>query len=162
MTEPVAQLIEGYLTPYRCRTLENYTGYLRRWTTWCGTRIDPARPTRTDIEAWIGELREEGLGDNTIRSYLSAVAGLTRWLVTEGHLDTDPMTHVRRPATPRAGARSWLSRPERAAFIAAVQDDPDLNVRAAHASTAQMPAYDHLRSVAGGDIAIRLYDAIAA
>jgi site-specific recombinase XerD len=76
-------------------------------------------------------MREECLSDNTIRSYLSAVAGLTRWLLTEGHLDTDPMTHMRRPVAPRARTRSWLSRPELAAFIAAVQDDPDPNVRAA-------------------------------
>jgi site-specific recombinase XerD len=129
--ERVGYLIDGYLSPYRGRTLENYTGYLRRWINWCGTRIDPASPTRADIEAWIGDMREEGLADNAIRSYLPALAGFTRWLVIEGHLETDPMTHVRRPVAPRVGARSWLSRPELAAFVAAVQDDPDPSVRAA-------------------------------
>lgn len=123
-------ILDGFLAPYRGRTLDNYMVYLRRWTAWCGTRIDPADPRRSDIESWIGDMREEGLTDNTIRSYLTGLSGFTSWLVAEGHLDRDPMTHVRRPVAPRAGSRAWLSPTELHTFIDAVQANPDPAVRA--------------------------------
>ena len=57
-----------------------------------------------------------------------------------GPLQPAPLRHP-----PGSGSRS----PER-----------DVAAWAGHSSTAQMPTYDHLRSVAGGDVARHIYDAI--
>ncbi len=101
--------IDGYLSPYSGRTIENYAGYLTRWSARCadaGVRLEDA--TRADIEGWRAQLATDGLGPRAIRSALAPVRGLYRWAAEEGHLDRDPGSLVRLPRPPRTSARPWL------------------------------------------------------
>jgi integrase/recombinase XerD len=68
-----------------------------------------ARAQELDLElvtAWVGELAKQGLGARSAARHLSALRGLSRFLVEEGVLKRDPTA---RAARPRLGRR--LPRP---------------------------------------------------
>lgn len=77
-------------------TIRNMRFSLMRFTE--AVAVD--RPTAMDVDRWLQSIGH--LQPRTRQKEISDVKGFCAWLVTNGHLDTDPMAGVRRPRTPRA------------------------------------------------------------
>lgn len=72
------------------------------------------------VTAWLGELAKQGLGARSAARHLSALRGLSRFLVEEGVLKRDPTA---RAARPRLGRR--LPRPLDARDMVRLIEAPD-------------------------------------
>jgi integrase/recombinase XerD len=121
--DPVAAFLaalgaEGGASPH---TLAAYRADLRHFTAFlAGTGRSLERTRPDEVLAYIERLQREGLKPASIARRLSAVRGLTRYLVREGRLDRDPAQHLERPR----GAR-MLPRTLPAEAAAAVVESPD-------------------------------------
>jgi integrase/recombinase XerD len=123
-TDPVTEFLEilqtergasrHTLAAYR-RDLDDFTGFL-------GTRgRDVTGIDAEDVIAWMEHLRARGLRPSSVSRRLSALQGLTRYLLAEGRVRRDPMEHVERPRPGRPLPRA-LSRDGAAALV----ESPDV------------------------------------
>jgi integrase/recombinase XerD len=102
-------------------TLTAYRADLRHFTTFLesiGHALD--RVGTDEVLAYIERLQRDRLKPASIARRLSAIRGLTRYLVREGHLAHDPTQHLERPR----GTRT-LPRTLPAETAAAVVESPD-------------------------------------
>ena len=84
-------LIEAFVSPYAKRSRANRLHYLNRRRLWAEVHgIDPAAPTRVDLDRYRGHLLDEGGMPSAINTHLSILRMFSRWLVEEGHLKEDP------------------------------------------------------------------------
>lgn len=79
-------------------TIVKYGQLHRAWSDWL-TNHDKSllRADRDDVTAWLAERR---LTPRSRYHYLSRLSALYRWLVDEGHADTDPTARIPRPKLP--------------------------------------------------------------
>jgi len=82
------------LAAYR-RDLSDFVAFLRR------RRRSLVSAGADDVVAYLEHLKRAGLKASSAARRLSAVRGLARHLVREGHLRRDPTEHVERPRTAR-------------------------------------------------------------
>ena len=54
-------------------------------------------PQAEDLVIWLNALYKKDLSSRSIARHLSAVRGLFRFLLTEGHISTDPTEHLTTP-----------------------------------------------------------------
>lgn len=84
------------------RTIELYSQSIRFYAAWLGGQ-DRAQTsdelTRHAIAAWLADLGTVN-GPNTVRTRYRGLRRFTRWCVSEGVLDTDPMADLEIPAVP--------------------------------------------------------------
>lgn len=86
------------------RTVVLYLAEVRRFAAWLAAHGRPAgnpgdllAVRRNDAEAWIIDLKEQGLAGATIRSRWIALRNLYGWLVEEGEIDRSPLERVKVP-----------------------------------------------------------------
>jgi integrase/recombinase XerD len=121
--DPVAEFLatlgaERGASPH---TLAAYRTDLRHFTTFLATTgraLERARPD--EVLAYLERLQRDGLKPASIARRLSALRGLTRYLMREGRLAHDPTQHLERPRGSRA-----LPRTLPAETAAAVVESPD-------------------------------------
>lgn len=73
------------------------------WVAWLSQArgiAEPADVSRGDVEAYMGELREEGRAASSIERAVSAIKGFHRFLFAEGLSPTMPTSDVRLPKKP--------------------------------------------------------------
>ncbi|MFM8862308.1 MAG: site-specific tyrosine recombinase [Acidimicrobiia bacterium] len=105
------------LTAYR-RDLRAYC----QWLTASGTSLDDVRPT--DLDAYVGTLRQRGLSPASVKRATVAVRSLHRFRAEEGLSASDPSAGIETPRVP-AGLPKALSEAEVNALLdAVVGDDP--------------------------------------
>lgn len=79
-------------------TLESYSrdlGRLQRWADKAGKPI--AESTRADLRKWIAQLSREGLAPTSVARAVSAVRGLFRFLMLDGHIKRHPTEDLDTP-----------------------------------------------------------------
>lgn len=121
--DPVAEFLatlgaERGASPH---TLAAYRADLRHFTNFLATTgraLERARPD--EVLAYLERLQRDGLKPASIARRLSALRGLTRYLMREGRLAHDPTQHLERPRGSRA-----LPRTLPAETAAAVVESPD-------------------------------------
>ena len=106
-------------------TLAAYRRDARRWWRWLRARErELAEAGEPDVEAYVADLRSDGLAPATVARAVVAVRSLHRFLLDEGRAPADPGAHVDAPRVP-AGLPKALSEDEVAALLGAVVgDDP--------------------------------------
>jgi len=122
--DPVAEFLAalGAERGASVHTLAAYRADLRHFTAFLAARRRPLERARPEeVLAYLEHLQREGLKPTSIARRLSAVRGLSRYLVREGRLEHDPTRHLERPR----GARA-LPRTLPAATAAAVVESPDI------------------------------------
>ncbi len=95
--------------------------HLASLNAWHGDRA-LNRLTRDAVIAWMDSIAH--LAPATRHSYLTAAAGLTRWMCCRGLLTADPCEGIQRPKIPRSVPRA-LSEDRIAACLEACRDDRD-------------------------------------
>ncbi|MGH7312625.1 MAG: site-specific tyrosine recombinase XerD, partial [Candidatus Rokuibacteriota bacterium] len=121
--DPIAEFLAALAAERgaSAHTLAAYRADLRHFTTFLaakGRALERAR--RDEVVAYIERLQRDGLKPASIARRLSALRGLTRYLVREGRLAHDPTQHLERPRGSRA-----LPRTLPAKTAAAVVESPD-------------------------------------
>jgi integrase/recombinase XerD len=107
-------------------TLAAYRREARRWWRWLRARDRAlADAGEGDVEAYVADLRADGLAPATVARAVVAVRSLHRFLVDEGRAPTDPAAHVDAPRVP-AGLPKALSEDEVGALLGAVVGDEPL------------------------------------
>jgi integrase/recombinase XerD len=85
------------------RTVAVYGARLNRFAKWCADqeKTKPESLSSADLRAFIAHLQAKGNGNGTPRQNAVVVKGLSRWLFSEGRLQTDPFTTVKlaKPST---------------------------------------------------------------
>jgi integrase/recombinase XerD len=83
------------------RTILLYLEEVRRFAGWlaahgrpAGSPGDLAAVERRDVEAWIGDLRAQGLAQATVRSRWIALRSIYRFALEEGEIDASPLERV--------------------------------------------------------------------
>jgi site-specific recombinase XerD len=83
------------------RTRILYNDEARRFAAWLHAHDRPAAAvgdllavTRTDVEAWLSDLRAAGLSANTVRSRWVVLRNLYGWATDEEELDRNPMEKI--------------------------------------------------------------------
>ncbi len=79
-------------------TLESYARDLARldkWATQAGKPIPEL--TRQDLRKWIAQLSREGLAPSSVARAVSALRGLFRFLMLDGHIKTHPTEDLQTP-----------------------------------------------------------------
>jgi integrase/recombinase XerD len=126
----LSELIDGYLAHIKAErglspnTIQAYGQDLTKFT---GFAEQLGAPEIEDVSlglvsAWLGELREQGLGARSAKRHLSALRGLMRFVVNEGDLKSDPTSLV---STPKTGRR--LPRPLTFDQVLELIEQPDLS-----------------------------------
>jgi integrase/recombinase XerD len=95
-------------------------GRLAEFARHCGRR--PLDLQQRDLTAFVGRLREQGLGPRSQARAIHALRGFYRYGVREGLIDADPMENLRAPRAFRALPR-YLS----PAQVESLLDAPDLS-----------------------------------
>jgi integrase/recombinase XerD len=107
-------------------TLAAYRRDARRWWRWLRARDRTlADAGEADVEAYVADLRADGLAPATVARAVVAVRSLHRFLVDEGRAPTDPGAHVDAPRVP-AGLPKALSEDEVGALLGAVVGEEPL------------------------------------
>lgn len=74
-------------------TIRSYESDLEAYLRWCDTKgINPLKPGRRALRAYLGYLNAAGYQRTTINRHLSAIRSLFGWLVIAGLTDDDPTT----------------------------------------------------------------------
>ena len=74
-------------------TIRSYESDLEAYLKWCESKgIDPLKPGRRALRAYLGYLNAASYQRTTINRHLSAIRGLFGWLVIAGLIDDDPTT----------------------------------------------------------------------
>jgi integrase/recombinase XerD len=107
-------------------TLAAYRRDARRWWRWLRARDRTlADAGEADVEAYVADLRADGLAPATVARAVVAVRSLHRFMVDEGRAPTDPGAHVDAPRVP-AGLPKALSEDEVGALLGAVVGEEPL------------------------------------
>lgn len=89
----------GFLADYEGATRDLYEYHLTRFLTWCQThQLDPLNLDRTHVALYVRHLSEGcGLRGSSVNTAMTPIKGMYRWAMLEGHIDRDPVVHVRLP-----------------------------------------------------------------
>lgn len=94
---PGLQTIDAYLKSLEvernasANTIRSYETDLLAYASWCARKgIDPVRPGRRALRAYLGYLNAAGYERTTINRHLSAIRGLFGWMVVAGLAVDDP------------------------------------------------------------------------
>ena len=106
------RVIDAYLDHLRverglsARTLEAYARDLARFAGHCEAAGAPGAGaiTASVVSTHLVRLGKDGMGARSAARHLSAIRGLCRFLVQEGHLEADPCALVDRPRLGRRRA----------------------------------------------------------
>lgn len=101
MNTIIDQAIDSFLFDLRVRrglsrnTIEAYGRTMRRFSGWVmksfGSEMNPAELDRSQIESFVRELREGGLGDRSLSAAVVAVRQFYVWFCADRRLDVNPM-----------------------------------------------------------------------
>lgn len=104
MAEPERDLIKEFLSYIQVEkglarhTLESYRRDLTRLQAWTYTNRKPIPDlTRQDLRKWIAQLSQEGLAPTSVARAVSAVRGLYRFLMLDGHIKSHPAEDLDTP-----------------------------------------------------------------
>ena len=78
-------------------TVRTYTDGVTRFLRWCADNSHPAQLTRSAVQAFLADLIDAGQEGNTARSRDLALKRFAAWMVSEGELDTNPLTGLKPP-----------------------------------------------------------------
>lgn len=89
----------GYLSDYQGGTRKIYEYHLNKFFDWCySLQIDVLTAERTHMSMYVRYLSEVcGLRASTVNTAITPVKGFYKWAFVEGHIDRDPIVHVRLP-----------------------------------------------------------------
>lgn len=95
----------GYETEIRnlsANTVRGYESDLAQYCAWAAREgVDALEVEHRDLRRWLAELTQAGYSPATINRRLSAVRGLYRWLLREGHTDKDSASALASPKMAR-------------------------------------------------------------
>jgi len=104
MTKAQRDFIKEFLTYIQVEkglarhTLESYGRDLARLQRWADKANKPlAQLTRADLRKWIAQLSREGLAPTSVARAVSAVRGLFRFLMLDGHIKRHPTEDLDTP-----------------------------------------------------------------
>jgi integrase/recombinase XerD len=78
-------------------SLDAYTRDLADFSAFEAGKTGGALPEAEDLVVWLNSLYKKDLSSRSIARHLSAVRGLFRFLLTEGHVSADPTEHLTTP-----------------------------------------------------------------
>lgn len=103
-TEPQRDLVREFLTYIQVekglarQTFESYRRDLARLEKWAMKISKPVKDlTRQDLRKWIADLSREGLAPSSVARAVSAVRGLFRFLMLDGHISRHPAEDLDTP-----------------------------------------------------------------
>lgn len=91
----------GNLSGIERKTLAEYRRYLTRDITPTLGQVPLASLRRSDISAWVNQLRDAGASGKTIQNKMGFLSGCLNAAVREGHLTANPAVGIRLPRTVR-------------------------------------------------------------
>lgn len=99
------ELVADWLVEFRSKgTRSSYRRAVQQFADWHGDGL--LEVSRSDVRRWVAHLVDEGLADSSVRVKVSAVSSFYSHLHTEGLIDINPVTDIRRPqgeSEPRLG-----------------------------------------------------------
>ncbi|WP_205745680.1 tyrosine-type recombinase/integrase [Egibacter rhizosphaerae] len=106
------------------RTRNAYQADLRDWSAWCRTHeVDPlGGATRAHVNIYSRWLEGQGRSRATIARRLATLSSYYRYCVIEGHLERNPVEHVRRPKIDDASHTKGLDTRDAIALLDAAED----------------------------------------
>jgi site-specific recombinase XerD len=118
-----ARVVTGWLSQYQHRTRSDYSRVLQSFDAWCDEhRTHPMLATRGDIQQWALHLEARGLMLSTQSHYIIVIKSFYRYAHEEELLPRNPAARVKRPRFDDSHvARSYMSRPEAAKYLAATE-----------------------------------------
>jgi site-specific recombinase XerD len=117
------RVVTGWLSQYKDRTRADYRRVIESFDAWCTEhRIHPMLATRGEIQRWALDLEARGLMMSTQSHYIVVIKSFYRYAHEEEFLAGNPAARVKRPRFDDSQvARSYMSRPEAAKFLAATE-----------------------------------------
>lgn len=98
-------------------TRDSDVSVLRLFAGFVGDETPVSLVTRLRVEQWVRKLREEGLSEGTVKTYLLRLKGFFGWLVAEEVLARSPMEGLKLPVVRKTRADRFLTREERDGLI---------------------------------------------
>jgi site-specific recombinase XerD len=98
----VSELVDSWEIALRAErksknTLASYLLGVRLYLRWAADKDLPDEIDRRAVQAWIGDLLEDGAEASTARARQLAVRRFSVWLLDEGEITTDPLAGLRTP-----------------------------------------------------------------
>lgn len=110
-------------------SLEGYARDLAKLSSWAeAAGKGPRELSAADLTAWIRALSREGLSPRTLARTISAARGFYKFLLLDGHINSDPLTHVKPPQTAQSLPR-YLKEEEAEKLLSAPDAGTDEGLR---------------------------------
>lgn len=113
-------------------TADTYLRHFDRLVAYLGSQNRPndiAEFTEDNLRGFIAYLRDQGLGNNSIRGAMSALSSFATWAMTEPHprrrsehlVEKNPVQHIKRPKHVEPPER-WLTEDQLLELLRAIED----------------------------------------
>jgi integrase len=98
-------------------TRDSDVSVLRLFAQFMGDETPVSLVTRLRVEQWVRKLREDGLSEATVKTYLLRLKGFFGWLVSQEVLSRSPLEAVKLPVVRKTRAERFLTREQRDGLI---------------------------------------------